>query len=65
MIKRLKKSAVQFISDESGQSTTEYILILALVVMIAMKVKTKLGSTLEGAVGTLDEKIQSGLGDIN
>jgi Flp pilus assembly pilin Flp len=35
-------------ADEEGQSTTEYILILAVVVMIAMKMKATLPSKIEG-----------------
>lgn len=36
--------------DRKGQSTTEYILILAIVVMLASKMKSKL-------TGVLDEKV--------
>jgi len=39
------------LKDKKGQSTTEYILILAIVVMIASKMKSKLNATVEGAVG--------------
>ncbi len=43
--------------DRSGQSTTEYILILAIVVMIASKMKTKLQGTVDGAVSGVDKII--------
>ncbi len=45
------------LSDRSGQSTTEYILILAIVVMIASKVKKQLGTNLSNQVGALDGKM--------
>jgi len=45
------------LKDRKGQSTTEYILILAIVVMIASKMKTKLLSTVEGTMGTIDKNM--------
>ncbi|MEK6579531.1 MAG: hypothetical protein AABZ55_09930 [Bdellovibrionota bacterium] len=45
---KIKKFLNQFYKDETGQSTTEYILILAVVVMIAMKFKGVFGSKIEG-----------------
>lgn len=45
------------LSDRKGQSTTEYILILAIVVMIASKVKKQLGSNLGKQVDVLDGKM--------
>lgn len=48
-----------FLNDEGGQSTTEYILILAVVVMIAMKFKTtflsKLNGIMEKVGGDIDK----------
>ena len=35
----MKRRLSQFLRDEEGQSTTEYILIMAVVVMVAMKFK--------------------------
>lgn len=48
----------RFISDETGQSTTEYILILSVVVMIAMKFKSTFQSQLSGIVTQLGGQIQ-------
>lgn len=59
----LKKLMHEFVRDERGQSTTEYILILSVVVMIAMKFKqtfqtamntavTQLGTQIDGAVSS-------------
>lgn len=47
-----------FVREEDGQSTTEYILILAVVVMIAMKFKDQVGKL----IGTRIDKLQ---GDLN
>ena len=49
----------KFWSDERGQSTTEYILILSVVVMIAMKFKSTFGSKLSTIVDQLGTNIQS------
>ncbi len=53
----------KFIADEEGQSTTEYILILAVVVMVAMKFKNIFGGKLEKAVGTLGGKIDEAVAE--
>ena len=53
---------VEFIADDRGQSTTEYILILSVVVMIALKFKTtfqtKLGTILDGLGNKMDSAMQ-------
>lgn len=48
----------RLISDETGQSTTEYILILSVVVMIAMKFKSTFQGQLNGIVTQLGGQIQ-------
>ena len=45
--------------DNKGQSTTEYILILAIVVMIASKMKGKLSGVLDDKVDKLQKDITS------
>ncbi|MEK7689509.1 MAG: Flp1 family type IVb pilin [Bdellovibrionota bacterium] len=47
------------LSDERGQSTTEYILILSVVVMIAVKFKEQISKRLETLVGKVGGKIES------
>ena len=58
----MTKFLKRFWQDDQGQSTTEYILILSVVVMVAMKFKTtfqglltrsveKMGSQIDGAIG--------------
>jgi Flp pilus assembly pilin Flp len=53
MFMSLKTYFRQLARDERGQSTTEYILILAVVVMIAMKFK----STFQGRMETITDKL--------
>lgn len=53
----------RLISDERGQSTTEYILILAVVVMIALKFREKFNSVMTRAtdkLGTDMDRMLSG-----
>lgn len=47
-----------FIREESGQSTTEYILILAVVVMIAMKFKDQVGKLIGQRVDKLGDDLK-------
>jgi Flp pilus assembly pilin Flp len=44
-----------FIKDESGQTTTEYILILAVIVTIFMQFRKKLTGMLQKIFGQLDQ----------
>lgn len=44
--------------DERGQSTTEYILMLAVVVMIAMKFKKTFLQQMDGIVGSVSNNIK-------
>ncbi len=50
---KLKKFANALWADDRGQSTTEYILILAVVVMIALKFKSTFGTQLSNIVNQL------------
>ncbi|MCM2276609.1 MAG: hypothetical protein NDJ89_00860 [Oligoflexia bacterium] len=47
--------------DDRGQSTTEYILMLSVVVMIAMKFRKMFDSKMESAVQTLGGQIEGAL----
>ena len=58
-VMKLKNLAKQLWNDDRGQSTTEYILILSVVVMIAMKFKNTFGKQLDTIVGKLSGDIQS------
>ena len=58
---KLKESFLKFIRDEEGQSTTEYILILAVVVMIAMKFKQNIQGKLTEATEQIGGKISEAI----
>lgn len=50
--------------DDRGQSTTEYILILAVVVMIAVKFKATFGQKLQSVVTNLGGQLDSATSDV-
>ncbi len=61
----MKSKIVEFITDESGQTSTEYILLVAVVAMIIIKFKGNLEEQLNkvindvfGKIGTLTQSIQ-------
>lgn len=56
-MKRISKLLSQLMKDERGQSTTEYILMLAIVVMIAMKFRESFLGKLEGIIGRVGSNI--------
>ena len=61
--RKAARATSTFFKDERGQSTTEYILILAVVVMLSMKFKTMFTSSLGSAitnVGTSIDQATSG-----
>jgi hypothetical protein len=60
-MRAIRKKWQSLLSNEKGQSTTEYILILAVVVMVAMKFKKEFEGRLTSAVGTLGGQIEEGL----
>ncbi len=53
----------RFWKEETGQSTTEYILILAVVVMIAMKFQKSFKKTMGTQMQNLDNKLNSAFDD--
>ncbi len=59
LITRIRRGWQRKLTDRKGQSTTEYILILAIVVMLASKMKTSIGSLLENKVTDLNTQINS------
>lgn len=61
--KTWRRLARTFWRDERGQSTTEYILILSVVVMIAMKFKKMFNDSMTSAVTKLGGEINNALDD--
>lgn len=51
-LSRARKMAMAFIRDESGQSTTEYVLLLVVVVFIIKQVKQQMGDRLKSLLDT-------------
>ena len=61
MLEKTRRTFHKLLLDESGQSTTEYILILAVVVMIAVKFKDKLQGVVDGATDKLKGNVDKAL----
>lgn len=60
----MKNKIVEFLSDESGQTSTEYILLVAVVAVVIYKFKNVLSTRLESLVGKVfdnGDKILEGL----
>jgi len=51
-----KQRMQHFLTDDSGQTTTEYVLILAVILTIIMQFKKKLYVIVTKLLGTLEEK---------
>lgn len=54
-----------FVKDDSGQTTTEYILILAVIVTIFMQFRKKLLAIINKLFGGLDQATDEALSGIN
>jgi Flp pilus assembly pilin Flp len=59
----MKHALKKLWSDERGQSTTEYILILSVVVMLALKFKGRFEKLMNGAVDKLETNLNTALTD--
>ena len=60
----MKQKFVAFLKDENGQTSTEYILLVAVVAIVIFKFKEKLVSGLEGLTGGVFTKAEGLLDDI-
>lgn len=54
---RVWEGLKKFWRDESGQTTTEYVLILAIILVIVSRLRRNLGGTLDNAVTGIDTKM--------
>jgi Flp pilus assembly pilin Flp len=61
----MKKYLLKLWKDDQGQSTTEYILILSVVVMVAMKFKNVFGNKLSGILDNVSTQIDQGVSQNN
>lgn len=57
----MRKLLTNLWHDDQGQSTTEYILILSVVVMVAMKFKTTFQAKLTGILDSVGNSIDQGI----
>ncbi len=60
---KLIRAAQKFWREEEGQSTTEYILILGVVVLIAVKFKGFITAKIKSATDKVGENIDKGIGE--
>jgi pilus assembly protein Flp/PilA len=60
----MKNKLIAYFKDESGQTSTEYILLVAVVAVVIYKFKDKLESNLTGMVDGVFSKGNSILDDI-
>ena len=56
-MRRIKRWGSRLLREESGQSIAEYVLILFIVVILAMKVKGLLKTNLEGLVNKTGQRM--------
>ena len=61
----MKKFLMRFWSDDRGQSTTEYILILAIVVMLAMKFRGAFLDRMTKIIGNVGDQIDGAVAPSN
>jgi len=61
----MKNKIVEFLKDESGQTSTEYILLVAVVAVVIYKFKDVLQTRLQSLVGNVFDKGDDILNDIN
>lgn len=59
LMTRIRRRWQRVINNRKGQSTTEYILILAIVVMLASKMKGTISTLLDKKIEKLDTDISS------
>lgn len=52
LLTRLRKTL-----SRAGQTTTEYVLILAIAVMVVMKIKDQIGKRVDGAIDKIDQEL--------
>ena len=60
----MKNKIVEFLKDESGQTSTEYILLVAVVAVIILKFKDTLQEKLEGLIGSVFQRANDELGGL-
>ena len=54
---------IKYLKDEDGQTSTEYILLVAVVAMIVLKFRKTLDEKLTGLMGTVFGKVDQQIGN--
>jgi pilus assembly protein Flp/PilA len=62
---KMKNTVIAFLKDEDGQTSTEYILLVAIVALIVIKFGDKLKTKLTGLVDNVFDKADKSLGEFN
>lgn len=60
----MKNQFIAFLKDEDGQTSTEYILLVAVVAAVIFKFKETLSTKLDGLVGKVFDKSDKLLDDL-
>jgi pilus assembly protein Flp/PilA len=61
----LMKKFTSYLKDESGQTSTEYILLLAIVAAVIFKFNQSFSTNMEGIVETMFGKVKGILNNLN
>ena len=61
--RKMKNRIVEFLKDEDGQTSTEYILLVAMVAIIVLKFKQQLQEQLNALLGNVFDNVNSELAD--
>ena len=64
LLTRIRNRWNGMLKKRSGQSTTEYILILAIVVMIASRLKVQLQNTMNGGMQKVNQQIMTDIDSV-
>ena len=59
----MKNKFIEFLKDEDGQTSTEYILLVAIVALVVIKFGKELKTRLLGMVGTVFDTADDALAD--
>ena len=61
-MKGLLKNIKRFVKEENGPTATEYAVMLALIIIVALGAITGLGTTVDGIFTTVDTALPTGSG---
>lgn len=62
---KIKNTLKQLWQDESGQGATEYMLLLAVLIVIVMVFRNKIKEIIAARTGEVGEKLQGAIGSLS